>query len=72
MNKRSNSFVFDSISKALYYQELIGGRLAILNKYQVEHGGEKYLEDLDEWIEEPEYHKAIDKECYNITQKCEA
>ena len=72
MNKRSNSFVFDSISEALYYQELIGGRLAILNKYQVEKGGEKYLEDLDEWIEEPEYHKAIDKECYIITQKCEA
>ena len=72
MNKRSNSYVFDSISEALYYQDLIGGRLAILNKYKIENGGEKYLEDLDERVEEPEYYKAIDKECYIITQKCEA
>ena len=43
MNKRSNSFVFDSTSEALYYQELIGGRLAILNKYQVEKGGKNIL-----------------------------
>ena len=62
--------VFDSLSKALYYKEQLGGRIQILNRWEIIRGETTHREDYDGLsVKARDENIKLDQDVYILTQK---